>query len=390
MSATAARAGAAPWPVLAAALLLAGGAAWLGAGHGWRQAALWGVGAGLGVALYHATFSFAGGFRALLGQRRSVAFRAQLVMLAILVVLMLPAIEAGSLLGAPVRGIVFPLGVAVVVGAFLFGVGMQLGGGCGSGTLYTAGGGSLRMLLTLVFFVAGATLAAWRSEAWSALPALPAATLPGLLGPWPAVGFSLVLLGAAGAAAWLAERRRHGAAAPLPWTGGAWLRGPWPLLWGAAVLALLNLATLWLAGRPWVITAAFPLWGSRAVEVMGLDDPAFWPFWEDPTRTEAFLRPVLADRTTVMDVGLMAGALLAAGLAGRFAPRFAMPWRHAAASVVGGLLLGVGAVVASGCNISAYVAGIASGSLHGWGWIIPALAGNWVGLRLRPAFGLEA
>ncbi len=400
MSATAARAAAAPWPVLAAGLLLAGGAAWLGAQSGWRQAALWGLGAGLGVALYHATFSFAGGFRALLGQRRSAAFRAQLVMLAVLVVLMLPAVEAGTLLGAPVRGIVFPLGVAVVLGAFLFGVGMQLGGGCGSGTLYTAGGGSLRMLLTLAFFVVGATLAAWQSEAWSGLPALPVATLPAMLGLWPAVALSLAVLVAAGAAAWLAERRRHGAAAPLPWTGGGWLRGPWPLLWGAVALALLNLATLWLAGRPWVITAAFPLWGSRAVEALGLDDPAFWPFWEDPTRAEAILRPVLADRTTVMDLGLMAGALLAAGLAGRFAPRLAMPWRHAAASVLGGLLLGVGAVVASGCNISAYVAGIASisayvagiasGSLHGWGWILPALAGNWVGMRLRPAFGLEA
>jgi uncharacterized protein len=390
MSATADRAAAAPWPVLAAGLLLAGGAAWLGAHVGWRQAALWGLGAGLGLALYHATFSFAGGFRALLGQGRSAAFRAQLVMLAILVALMLPAIEAGSLLGAPVRGIVFPLGVAVVMGAFLFGVGMQLGGGCGSGTLYTAGGGSLRMLLTLVFFVAGATLAAWQSETWSGLPALPAATLPGLVGLWPAVGLSLALLGAAGLGAWLAERRRHGRATPLPWTGGGLLRGPWPLLWGAAALALLNLMTVWLAGRPWVITAAFPLWGSHAVEALGLDDPAFWPFWEDPTRAEAILRPVLADRTTVMDLGLMAGALLAAGLAGRFAPRLAMPWRHAAASVVGGLLLGVGAVVASGCNISAYVAGIASGSLHGWGWILPALAGNWVGMRLRPGFGLGA
>ncbi|CAH0285724.1 YeeE/YedE thiosulfate transporter family protein [Roseomonas sp. CECT 9278] len=375
-------------PILLGVAVLACGAAWLGHGQGWRHAALWGVGAALGIALYHATFSFAGGFRALLAHRRSAAVRAQLAMLALLVVLMLPAIDHGSLAGAPVRGIVFPLGVAVVVGAFLFGVGMQLGGGCGSGTLYTAGGGSLRMLLTLAFFVAGATLAAWQSEAWTTLPALPPATLPGIFGLWPALGLSLALLAAAALVAWLAERRRHGVAEPLPWRGGGLLRGPWPMLWGAVALAALNLLTLWLAGRPWVITAAFPLWGSRAVEAFGWDDPAFWPFWEDPTRAEAILRPIAADRITVMDLGLMAGALLAAGLAGRFAPRFAMPWRHAAASALGGLLLGVGAVVASGCNISAYVAGIASGSLHGWGWILPALAGNWVGLRLRPAFGL--
>ena len=375
-------------PVLLGLVLLVCGAAWLGAGQGWRQAALWGLGSALGVALYHATFSFAGGFRALLAHRRSAAFRAQLVMLAILVALMLPAIEQGTIAGVPVRGIVFPLGIAVIAGAFLFGVGMQIGGGCGSGTLYTTGGGNLRMLLTLAFFVTGATLAAWQSAPWSNLPALPVVTLPALFGLWPAVALSLAVLAAAGLGAWAAERRRHGVAEPLPWHGGNLLRGPWALLWGAAALAILNLLTLWLAGRPWVITAAFPLWGSRVVEGLGWDDPAFWAFWEDPTRSEAFLRPVLADRTTVMDLGLMAGALLAAALAGRFAPRLAMPWRHAVASVVGGLLLGIGAVVASGCNISAYVAGIASGSLHGWGWILPALAGNWVGIRLRPAFGL--
>jgi hypothetical protein len=84
----------------------------------------------------------------------------------------------------------------------------------------------------------------------------------------------------------------------------------------------------------------------------------------------------------------MGGALLAAALAGRFAPAWRVPARHVVASAVGGLLLGIGAVVASGCNIGAFVAGIASGSLHGWLWILPALAGNWVGMRLRPRFGL--
>jgi uncharacterized membrane protein YedE/YeeE len=153
-------------------------------------------------------------------------------------------------------------------------------------------------------------------------------------------------------------------------------------------LALLNFATLWLAGRPWAITAAFPLWGSRLVETLGWDDPAFWPYWEDPTRTEALFRPLLAEATTVMNLGLMAGAGLAALLAARGASwRLPAP-RAALASLAGGLMLGYGAVLASGCNISAFFGGIASGSLHGWVWILPALLGNWVGLRLQPLFGL--
>jgi ABC-type dipeptide/oligopeptide/nickel transport system permease component len=82
------------------------------------------------------------------------------------------------------------------------------------------------------------------------------------------------------------------------------------------------------------------------------------------------------------------GDNLAAVLAGAFAPSLRLSAGEAAGSVIGGVLLGIGAMLASGCNISAYVSGIASGSLHGWAWILPALAGNWVGLRLRPALGL--
>ncbi|MFC7543045.1 YeeE/YedE thiosulfate transporter family protein [Siccirubricoccus deserti] len=121
---------------------------------------------------------------------------------------------------------------------------------------------------------------------------------------------------------------------------------------------------------------------------MGWDDLVFWSYWEEPTRVEALLRPLATDRTTVMNLGLIAGAALAAALAGRLRPVWRIPAGEAAGAVVGGLLLGIGAVLAFGCNVSAYFSGIASGSLHGWAWILPGLLGNWVGLRLRPAFSM--
>lgn len=374
---------------LLAGLVLAAGCAGLAAAHGWRQGAAWVLGAALGLALFHATFGFAGAFRRLLAEGRSAGLRAQMVMLAIAVLLFLPALEAGALPGQPVRGFVFPVGLGLLLGAFIFGIGMQLGGGCASGTLYTAAGGQgLRMWITLAAFIAGATFAAHDAERWEAWPTLPPLSLQQQLGTWPAIALSLTVFALVWIASAALERRRHGRAEPLAWRGGALLRGPWPLLWGALALALLNFATLWVAGRPWAITAAFPLWGSRLVEGLGWDDPAFWPYWEDPTRTEALLRPLLADRTTVMDLGLMLGAALAAALAGRGAA-WRLPAPGAAlASALGGLLLGYGAVIAFGCNISAYFGGIASGSLHGWVWIFPALLGNWVGLKLRPVFGL--
>ena len=49
-------------------------------------------------------------------------------------------------------------------------------------------------------------------------------------------------------------------------------------------------------------------------------------------------------------------------------------------------MLGYGARLAFGCNIGAYFSGIASGSLHGWVWMVAAFAGNMAGVKLRPFF----
>ncbi len=91
----------------------------------------------------------------------------------------------------------------------------------------------------------------------------------------------------------------------------------------------------------------------------------------------------------MMDIGIMLGALAAAGWSGRFEPRWRIPPRLLASAVMGGAAMGYGARIAYGCNIGAFFSGVASTSLHGWLWIVAALAGSWVGIRLRPWFGME-
>lgn len=115
-------------------------------------------------------------------------------------------------------------------------------------------------------------------------------------------------------------------------------------------------------------------------------DVASWAFWQMPGNAKALAAPVWEDITSVMDIGIVLGALLAAGLAGRFAPSLKIPARSLVAAVIGGLLLGYGSRLAYGCNIGAYFSGIASGSLHGWVWLVAAFIGNSVGVRLRPFF----
>ena len=262
----------APW--LAFVLLLLG-AVFLQNSVGSRQVLLLIVGAALGLTLYHAAFGFTSAWRVFINDRRGAGLRAQMVMLAVAVVLFFPALGAGTLFGQPVVGLVAPIGVSVVFGAFIFGIGMQLGGGCASGTLFTVGGGNARMLVTLFFFICGSLIATHHVDWWFALPSFPATSIVQTLGVVPALLMSLAVFAIIAAVTVRLEKARHGtleAGVTSDYQGvRRFLRGPWPLVWGAIGLALLNYATLALAGRPWGITSAFALWGAKAASGLGVD-----------------------------------------------------------------------------------------------------------------------
>lgn len=358
----------------------------------WRQGALYLVGGALGVTLYHALFGFTSAWRVFIADRRGAGLRAQMIMLAVAVILFFPALAHGALFGQAVHGEYGAVGVGMLTGAFLFGIGMQLGGGCASGTLYTVGGGNTRMLVTLAAFIAGSAIGAKHLPWWGALPNIGKVELIPTLGGWgPALAVSLAVMAAIYGITLIAERRAHGALVSGAKTQHhgirRFLQGPWPLVAGAVALAVGNFATLYLAGRPWGITSGFALWGSKIAAGLGVD-VASWPYWQG-ARAASLQQSVFTDITSVMDFGIIVGALLAAGLAGKFKPRWSAPWRSLLAAAVGGLLLGYGARLAYGCNIGAYFSGIASGSLHGWVWLVAAFTGNIIGTRLRPLFGLE-
>ncbi|MGP5310997.1 YeeE/YedE family protein [Vreelandella alkaliphila] len=375
-------------PLLSAAAIVLG-AVIIGVVFGANIGLLMIVGGLLGLVLYHAAFGFTAAWRVFITERRGRGLRAQMVMLAIAVVLFFPALSAGSLFGTSVSGFVAPIGISVVVGAFIFGVGMQLGGGCASGTLFTAGGGNARMLITLLFFIVGSVIGSAHFSWWQSLPAFQPVSLVNVAGAGGGIAISLVLFATITAFTVIMEKRRHGhlEQAPLVDKPGSqrWLTGPWPLIAGAVALALLNFATLALAGRPWGITSAFALWGAKGFELVG-GDVSQWGYWQAPGNAAALEASVWSDITTVMNVGIMLGALAAASLAGRFAPNFRIPFKSLLAAVIGGVMLGYGARLAFGCNIGAYFSGIASGSLHGWLWMVAAFAGNMVGVKLRPFF----
>lgn len=356
------------------------------------QPLLLGLGLLFGYTLFHAQFGFTSAFRRLMAVGNGQALRAHMLMLAIAVTLFAPILAyQWSLFGGEVLGYVDPVGVSLLVGSFVFGVGMQLGNGCASGTLYAVGGGRSVMFVTLLFFVIGATIGAKHLPFWMALPAfepfsLATSTGLGYGGAW------VLSLAIFGVIAWLTlqveKKKSPPKMASLSSTKGVArvLRGAWPLWVGAVLLAVLNALTLMTRNEPWGVTSAFTLWGSKAAYALGVD-VASWGYWSGE-RASALTASVWGDATTALNVGIMIGAFVASAMAGLF--KFSHITKgNLMASVIGGLMMGYGARLAFGCNVGAYFSGIASFSLHGYVWGVCAMAGTFLALSLRPLFGLS-
>ena len=357
------------------------------------QPLLFGIGLLLGYTLFHARFGFTSAFRRLMSVGNGQAMRSHMLMLAVAVTLFAPILAYGTtLFGGTVAGYVSPVGVSLLVGAFVFGIGMQLGGGCASGTLYAIGGGRSVMFITFIFFVIGTTIGAyhlpfWTEEMPSFAPfSLATSTGLGYSGAW---ALSLVLFAVIAWITLIVEKKTNAPKmAPVP-TEKGWkriFRGSWPLFAAAIVLAILNALTLLTRGQPWGITSAFALWGSKIASNLGVD-VANWGYWQG-ANAASLNASIFADSTTVMNIGIIIGAFIASAAGGLF--RFSqITLGNFAASVIGGLMMGYGARLAFGCNIGAYFGGIASFSAHGYIWGIMAMAGTFLALYLRPLFGLS-
>ncbi|MCA1011560.1 YeeE/YedE family protein [Halobacillus halophilus] len=356
----------------------------------WTQGVLFVIGLAFGLALLYARFGFTSAFRRLISVGNVQGLQAHMLMLAVATTLFAIILATGfSFTGAAPQGYVFPAGLSVVAGSFMFGIGMQMGSGCASGTLYTVGGGKSSMFITLLGFIGGSVLGAYHIGFWRDLPSLPAISLAestglGYFGGW--VLQILIFLGIYGATVKFARRKNPPQMKPLTTTSGwkkLW-RGAWPLLVAAVILGILNAITLTVRGNPWGITSAFALWGSKFLQIFGVE-VASWTYWQG---SDALNKTVLADSTSVMNFGIILGAFIAASFQGNFKPGKIKPG-IAVASIIGGGLMGYGARLAFGCNIGAYFGGIASFSLHGWVWMIMALAGTYLALFIRPLFGLK-
>lgn len=333
-----------------------------------RSAFLMIIGLGFGLVLEGLRFGFTGPWRAIVSDRDGRGLSAQLLAVALSAVFIFPLL---AMFPTELAGAYAPIGIAMVVAAFIFGFCMQIVMGCGSGTLVNAGSGNAIAALALIGFIAGSFLGSVHLEWWTSLGSLPVYTVQGLFGS--SAGLVLTLCGlalVAGLVYWRA----------LP---GKRLPGR-RLLLAAVLLAGLAALNMLVAGQSWGVVYGLGLWGAKLVSASGADLSSS-VFWGAPAHAQRLSQSLLTDVTSLTNIGLIVGAFVVMRWrrtrAAQVAPLTLKSWL-----IVGlaGIVLGYSARVAFGCNVGAYFSGISTGSLHGWAWFVAAFGGSIIGVRLRP------
>jgi uncharacterized protein len=331
------------------------------------------IGLGLGIMFEGLRFGFAGPWRAFILRRDPAGLVAQLLAIGLVATVAIPLLAShpAELIGAHA-----PIGFAMVGGAFVFGVCMQLVLGCGSGTMVNAGSGNAVSALALPFFAIGSFAGAYHIDWWISLGTAPLVTLSGLFGPTG--GTAVTLLGLAAVA---------GAALLLAPAESRWI--PRRLWIAAGALAALALANLVVAGQSWGVVYGLGLWAAKGAQALGADLSGS-AFWSAPVNRERLEASILTDVTSLTNIGIIVGAFLVSawrnGLSSRIPRLPALGW---ASAIVAGFLLGYSSRLAFGCNIGAFFSGVSTGSLHGWVWFVAAFVGSYYGIRLRPLLKLE-
>ncbi|TVQ92120.1 MAG: YeeE/YedE family protein [Chromatiaceae bacterium] len=325
------------------------------------------IGLGFGLTMEGLGLGFSGPWRLLVTERDGRGCMAQLVAIGLTALLAIPllAVGASELIGAHA-----PVGIGMVLGAFVFGLCMQLVLGCGSGTLLNAGSGNLVSAVALVTFMLGSFFGTLNLGWWARLGSLPVLTLQGLFGTVGGLLLTLLLLLGVGLLVW--QRAVPGKRRPSD-----------RLLIAAGLVAGFAILNLLIAGQPWGIVYGLGLWGAKLFQVLGLDVAAT-AFWSAPANAERLAQSVLLDVTSLTNIGLVIGAFIVLRWRAAVAPQVAalqpVSWLVVAAA---GLVLGYSSRIAFGCNVGGFFSGISTGSLHGWAWLLAGFAGSTIGIRLR-------
>lgn len=275
-----------------------------------------------------------------------------------------------------------PAGWHLLLGGGAFGLGMVLAGGCISGQLYRLGEGALTAPVALAGSIAGfwGGFAVWNALYVGTVATSPMVWLPRSLGFAGSLALQLAVLVALAALLLRALPAPPPRPAEAVTLAVAWRRVAiegWPAWVGGVAVGVLSTFTF-LRTTPMGVTSELSRMARASGTALGLV-----PLRLEGLDVLAGCRPAATDRA-MSDNGLFVGALVlgsccAALLAGEFRLRLGRPPAHLRA-LVGGVLLGFGAMISLGCTVGTLLSGVMAFSLSGWLFLAGLLGGSRLGV----------
>ncbi len=149
-----------------------------------------------------------------------------------------------------------------------------------------------------------------------------------------------------------------------------------PYLTGAIVAFFSVMIMAWW--RPWGAVGAIRNWGDwimyGCARLLGTDAGIFGYYDEAP-------RSIFESSGSVIGIGFVAGAFISACLGKDFALRIP-PYREMVKAVIAGILMGIGATLAGGCNVGGFYNAIGNLGANGFTMMFGLIFGVILGLKL--------
>lgn len=130
-------------------------------------AIIWFLGIALGVVLQKSRFCFTASLRDPLLTGSTSVTRATIIAFAVATVGFAALQFTNLLKGGPIIGNISPVGLHTAIGAFIFGIGAVISGGCASGTLMRMGEGFVMQWISIITFVLGSAFGAIHFGWWN-------------------------------------------------------------------------------------------------------------------------------------------------------------------------------------------------------------------------------
>jgi len=294
--------------------------------------------------------------------------------------------QADPARGLPTGAHIGPVSIALVLAAFVFGLGMALSGACISGHIYRLAEGSLRAIVALLGTVIGFFIAyqTWNPLYNLAIGDAPTLWLPSYLGYGGSLLLTLAVLGvliyAAMKRADPKENKIIAKSASTPTQlRDNLLKKRWSPWATGSIVGLVGVAA-YLQVEPLGTTRQINSWSQNLATSLNIR-PETLEGMDTFAGCIAVVGEVITNNGWLI-IGLFVAALAAAIASNRFGFE-SITVANSGTALLGGIMLGWGSFTALGCTVGVLLTGTQSFAISGWIFLVFAFLGTFAGVKLK-------